>query len=200
MFQPAPGVSIPAPEWIPEQFEVYEGKAVRANISFEKLGPFVHDFYHMLPEPLFFVMHLPLSRSEEFRLGWQWEGRFHQEVLYLDGQSQKQIDAIMRNYGPLLLADGISQFAVASHKSAEEIFVQKYKLTELFSPQPRRFLPLLRQYGLSESAGLTTVWDTFSQEQPGECRRVLMEGLDVYQVANLLKEQGMYRAKIIPDD
>lgn len=35
MFQPAPGVSIPFPERIAEQFEVYENQCLRANISFE---------------------------------------------------------------------------------------------------------------------------------------------------------------------
>ncbi|WP_298732552.1 hypothetical protein [uncultured Subdoligranulum sp.] len=56
MFQPAPGVSIPFPERIAEQFEVYENQCLRANISFEKLQPLVTEMYQSFPEPLFFVL------------------------------------------------------------------------------------------------------------------------------------------------
>lgn len=40
-------------------------------------------------------------------------------------------------------------------------------------------------------------WNTFSQETPGECRLVSINGFDVYDVAEQLKKQGLYRAKII---
>ena len=54
MFQTASGVTIPSPEKIQEQFQVYEEQCVRANISFEKLQPLITEFYRSLPEPLFF--------------------------------------------------------------------------------------------------------------------------------------------------
>lgn len=101
MFQTPPGVTIPFPDKIQEQFQVYEGNSIYANISFEKLKPILTEFYHSLPEPI--------------------------------------------------LTDR-----------------QKVRLT-----------------------------NTFSQETPGECRRVSINGFDVYDVAEQLKKQGMYRAKII---
>ena len=91
----------------------------------------------------------------------------------------------------------MSQFAVASHVNNEEIFIQKYKLTAFYSSSPRRFIPFLQRYGLTETDNLITVWNTFSQETPCECRRVSINGFDVYDVAEQLKKQGMYRAKII---
>ena len=50
MFQTAPGVTIPFPEKIQEQFQVYEGQSIRANISFEKLKSLLTEFYQSLPE------------------------------------------------------------------------------------------------------------------------------------------------------
>ncbi len=197
MFQTAPGVTIPFPDKIKEQFQVYNEKSVRANISFEKLKPILTEFYQSLPEPLFFVLQLPLSIHEELQLGSN--DTLHQEVCYLDGQTREQIDAIMDQYGQILLEDGISQFAVASHVSGEEIFIQKYKLTDFYSRSPRRFIPFLQRYGLTETENLFTVWDTFSRETPGECRRIYIEGSDIFFVAEQLKKQGMYRAKIIED-
>ncbi len=195
MFQTAPGVTIPFPDKIQEQFQVYEGKSIYANISFEKLKPILTEFYHSLPEPLFFVLQLPLSIHEERKL--KDSNTFHQEVCYLDGQTKSQIDDIIEKYGQILLEDGMSQFAVASHVNNEEIFIQKYKLTAFYSSSPRRFIPFLQRYGLTETDNLITVWNTFSQETPGECRRVSINGFDVYDVAEQLKKQGLYRAKII---
>ncbi|MGN0569158.1 MAG: hypothetical protein ACI4N4_01485 [Candidatus Fimenecus sp.] len=195
MFQTAPGVTIPFPDKIQEQFQVYEGKSIYANISFEKLKPILTEFYHSLPEPLFFVLQLPLLMHEERKMGDS--NTFHQEVCYLDGQTKSQIDDIIEKYGQILLEDGMSQFAVASHVNNEEIFIQKYKLTAFYSSSPRRFIPFLQRYGLTETDNLITVWNTFSQETPGECRRVSINGFDVYDVAEQLKKQGLYRAKII---
>ena len=195
MFQTAPGVTIPFPEKIQEQFQVYEGQSIQANISFEKLKFLLTEFYQSLPEPLFFVLQLPLSIQEERQLGY--DKILHQEVCYLDGQTRNQIDSILNSYGEILLEDGISQFAIASHVNHEEIFIQKYKLTDLYSLSPRHFIPLLQRYGITKTDHRFTVWDTFSQETPGECRRISMKGLDVYDIAERLKEQGMYRAKII---
>lgn len=117
MFQTAPGVTIPFPEKIQEQFQVYEGQLIRANISFEKLRPILTEFYQSLPEPLFFVLQMPLSIQEERQLGC--DEILHQEVCYLDGQTREQMDSIFHSYGQILLEDGMSQFAIASHASHE---------------------------------------------------------------------------------
>ena len=193
MFQTAPGVTIPFPDKIQEQFQVYEGNSIYANISFEKLRPILSEFYHSLPEPLFFVLQLPLFMHEERKMGDR--NTFHQEVCYLDGQTKSQIDDIIEKYGQILLEDGMSQFAVASHVNNEEIFIQKYKLTAFYSSSPRRFIPFLQRYGLTETDNLITVWNTFSQETPGECRRVSINGFDVYDVAEQLKSRACTEQK-----
>lgn len=195
MFQTAPGVTIPFPEKIQEQFQVYDGQSIQANISFEKLKSLLTEFYQSLPEPLFFVLQLPLSIQEERQLGH--DKISHQKVCCLDGQTRGQIDSILNSYGQILLEDGMSQFAIASHVNHEEIFIKKYKLTDLYSSSPRRFIPLLQRYGLTETDHLFTVWDTFSQETPGKCRRISINGLDAYAIAERLTKKGMYRAKII---
>ncbi|MGW8114001.1 hypothetical protein ACVS9P_02260 [Caproicibacterium sp. NSD3] len=198
MFQTAPGVTIPFPNKILEKYQIFKGESIFANVSYEKLSALVTDFYRALPEPLFFVMQLPLSIYEENKMGFR--EIVHQEVLYLDGQTQSQIDTIMSSYGQLLLSDGLSQFAIASHKSHEEIFIQKYKVVSIYSEMPEKHVGLLTKYGLHETDKLITAWNTFSPDYPGECRRICMEGLDAYTVADILKKQGMYRAKIIEND
>lgn len=197
MFQTAPGVFVPFPEKIHEQFQVYEEQLLRANVSFEKLRPLILDFCHRIAEPLFFVLQLPLTLQEEKQ--YSSDTVLHQAVYYMDGQTRQQIEAILNSYGKILLADGLCQFAVASHATHEELFVRKYKLIDIYSNSPRRFAPLLQQYGLTETDRLLTAWDTFSQETPGRCSLISIEGQDVYGIAEQLKEKGMYQAKIIED-
>lgn len=195
MFQAAPGVTIPFPDKILEEYQIFKGESIHANVSYEKLSAFVSDFYKALPEPLFLVMQLPLSIDEENEMGFN--EIFHQEVLYLDGQMQSQINTIMTSYGQILLSDGLSQFAIASHKNHEEIFIEKYKVVSIYSEVPEKYESLLLKYGLRRTDHLITAWDTFSQDYPGECRKIRIEGLDSYNVADILKKQGMYRAKIM---
>lgn len=102
MFQTAPGVTIPFPDKILEEYQIFED-SICAHVSYEKLSALVADFYRALPEPLFFVMQLPLSIDEENKMGF------------------KKI--FKSSYGQLLLSDGLSQFAIASHQSHEEINV-----------------------------------------------------------------------------
>ncbi len=198
MFQTVPGVTIPFPDKILEEYQTFKGESIFANVSYEKLSALVTDFYKALSEPLFFVMQLPLSIYEENKMGFR--KIVHQEVLYLDGQTQSQIDTIMSSYGQLLLSDGLSQFAIASHESHEEIFIQKYKVVSIYSRMPEKYVDLLTKYGLHETDKLITAWNTFSRDYPGEFRRICMEGIDAYTVADILKKQGMYRAKIIEND
>ena len=193
MFQTAPGVTVPFPEKLREEYQRFE-QVLRANVSYEHLFPLVREFCRGLEEPLFFVLQLPLDQREEEAYG---DGELHQKVMYLDGLKTTDADGILQAYGEVLFQDGMCQFGIASQVSREEIFVQQYKLTDIFAPDPEKYVSLLERYGLTEVEELTTAWDTFSQESPGECRLVKVNGTDVYDVARALEERGMYVAKII---
>jgi len=203
MFQTAPGVTIPFPEKIKEEFQRYEG-SIRFNLSYEKLGAMLDDFLAQLEEPLFFVLQIPLTQKEEQALrpgenipapGWISER--HDKVCYLDGQSKEQIWAILRQYGELLLADGMSQFAVASHATGDEMFIMKYKLVDIYCEQPQKYFALLEQYGVARTDKLLTVWDTFSREAGGKTRLIEIDGITAYEVYEALAKLGMYEAKIV---
>jgi hypothetical protein len=195
MFQTAPGVSIPFPEKIEEGFTRYS-HGFMCNISFEKLEPLVKEFYRGLDDPVFLAIHIPLNQHEEKRFRGAAKEHFHDEVLYLDGCSVGQIDLIMQAYGEILFCDGMSKFAVASHVSKDEIFIEKYKLVYIMSENSDKYIPLLNKYGIIEKETLDTVWKTFLPEYPGECRRIRIKGKDIYYVVKKLREQGMYTGKI----
>ena len=198
MFQTASGVTIPFPEKIKEEFQVFEN-SILFNLSFEKLKPLLEEFLSQLSEPLFFVLEMPLSRQEEAELRKEDTDSFHKKICYLDGQSKNQIKAIFNKYGSLLLHDGMSQFAFYSHATKDGVYIQKYKIVRIYGNRPEKYIGLLKNYGLKQTDNLITAWDTFSHETPGEVQRVEIDGIDMYDVRNALLEMGMYVAKIVKD-
>lgn len=195
MFQTAAGVSIPFPEKLREEYQVY-AQSVRLIPSFEKIQPLLLDFIIQLEEPLFVVLEMPLNQKEEASLRKQDTDPFHKMVCYLDGQSKGQVQDIIAKYGDILLNDGISQFAVASHTTSDDFFIQKYKLIDIYSKPADKYTALLKKYGLAETSDLLTPWDTFSRVNPGSVRRIQYDGKDIYDVYQALVELGMYTGKV----
>ena len=177
MFQTAAGVTVPFPEKLSEQYEL-DGNTITANLSFEKLSDFVHSFYAELDEPLFLAIH-PDAESDE--------------VWYLDGMTKKQLTMILDGYGELLYQDGLSAFAIGSLTTEEVLFVQKYKVLSIYSETARRFVPLLKKYGMEPTGHLVTAWDTFSEEKPGAAERLEIAGQTVPDMIKELCKIGMYK-------
>lgn len=198
MFNTASGVRIPFPNKIEEKYVLTEN-LLKFNISFEKLKPLIQDFLINLCERLFLIIHLPLPENEEKELRKKDTDAFHSEVLYLDGQTKEQICEIIEQFGDVLLNDGMSQFGIASHKTGDELFVQKYKIVSIYSDTINEHIYLMDKYGISETNALITAWDTFSQESPGKRFKITVEDKDIYNIVELLKEKGMYRDKIVDD-
>lgn len=181
MIQPAAGVSVPFPEQIHEQY-VRQDDRITLNLDAQKLRPFVADFFKALDAPLFLALHVPADETSD-------------RLYYLDGIAAGQMDTLWQLYGELLCQDGVSSFAIASHATGEEIYVQKYKVITLYSPQAERFLPLLQQYGVAQTDRLVTAWDTFSPAHPGSLRLVDIEGETVFDAVEQLEQIGLYEAQ-----
>ena len=62
--------------------------------------------------------------------------------------TKKQLTMILDGYGELLYQDGLSAFAIGSLTTEEELFVQKYKVLSIYSETAKRFVPLLKKYGM----------------------------------------------------
>jgi len=192
----ATGITLPYPDKIKEGFE-RQGNHITCNISFEKLEPLTREFLLMLQEPLFLILHIPLSQQEESEIPSDEYGTRHDKVMYLDGCTKEQISGILNKYGEILFNDGMSQFGIASHKTRDELFIMKYKIVCLFSEDINQYLPLLDKYGIYETESLTTAWNTFSRKKPGECRSVEINNKTIYNVVEELTEFGLYTSKTV---
>lgn len=177
MFQTAAGITVPFPDKLCEQYQL-DGDTILCNLSFEKLSDFIHAFYASLTEPLFLAIH-PDAEDEE--------------VWYLDGMTKKQLTMILDGYGELLLQDGLSAFAIGSLTTNEELFVQKYKMLSIYSPQISRIEKLLARFDVPRTDSIVTAWDTFSEEHPGMAQRLEIAGMTVPDMIDDLQKIGMYK-------
>lgn len=195
MFQTASGVSLPFPEKLRNEYQIHPC-FVQLTPSFEKIQPLLLDFIAQLEEPLFVVLEMPVNREEEELLRKQDADPFHKKVCYLDGQSQEQVLHIIAQYGKILLNDGLSQFAVASHVTGDDFFIQKYKLVNIYSKSTDNYIALLEKHGFAETSDLFTPWDSFSREHPGSAWHIQYGGKGIYDVYQTLEELGMYVGKV----
>jgi len=196
MFNFSPGVKLPFPERMREEYQVFDNR-ILLNLSFEKIGPLLHDFTAMLDEPLFLVFTEPLTQGEEKDFRKNDTDFFHRGIYYLDGLSKEQVFELLQKYEEVLLNDGLSEFGVASHTSGEELFIQKYKTISIYTKDFEKYKALLRRYDIPETSNILTPRATFSAETPGEAFRLTTDGIDVYDVQEELTKLGMYRAKVI---
>lgn len=177
MFQTAAGVTVPFPDQLREQYQI-DGNNLTCNLSFEKLSDFIHSYYASLTEPLFLAIH-PDAEQEE--------------VWYLDGMTKRQLTMILDGYGELLLQDGLSAFAIGSLATEDELFVQKYKVLSIYSPQLARAEKLLARFEVPRTNKIVTAWDTFSEAHPGSAQRLEIADMTVPDMIADLQKIGMYK-------
>jgi hypothetical protein len=197
-FKLASGVSVPSLEGIHECYEVrnkgrYSSFAI--NLSLDTLEILLKRFCMDLVEPCFFVIEIPTNLDIEKKIRTKEPALFHSDVFYYDNCSRNTLLKIMDTYGEVLLNDGMSSFGFASHVNKDEIFVGKYKVTNIFTAEPLRYHQMLKEQNIPEENEIKTVWNNFSEDAPGEAQSLELDGKTVYDVVEKLTKQGMYFAE-----
>jgi hypothetical protein len=149
---------------------------------------------------MFIVLHIPLCRDEEENLRTKATDPFHERVCYLDGLTRSDVHTILKKYGEIILHNSMAPFAVASHITHDEFFLQKYQIVTIFSKQPMKWSELMARYDIQQSDQLLTAWQTFTYDHPGESCIVKTYGHDIYYVYDKLKKLGMYEAKVVESE
>jgi hypothetical protein len=176
--------------------------ALTVLLSSEKLLHFLLDFTKELPEPIFFFIELPCTLDEEKSLKSDNpnENSAHYKLYYLDNCTKPVISAIIKEYGSLLVNDGVCRFGFGGNESGDEIYVQTYKVMSLYCTSPNlrnKALSLLENFGAENKNTLLTPWDIISPDNPGTCVCIEDDGITVFDLPDLLADAGMYFSEII---
>jgi len=188
MLKLRPGSEVPFPELLEEEYELLAAEnLIVANVGADKLSDMLQRFIMLhKDDSLFFILELP---EKDDKAPVRKPGT---DVYYMDALSREEALTFLMRTEKLLLADGMSQFGFGAGKSGEEIFVRKYNVVTVFSPDAVRYEAFMESFGIKKAAHLVTAGDTFSEEHPGVSHLVTVDGKTVYDIPEDFMEWGMY--------
>lgn len=194
------GVDIPDVSGLKNAYISDGNGSFTAVLSAERIERFVREFTELIPEPIFFFIELPCTSDEEKELRQSDEDGSHYKLYYLDNCTLPVISAIIKEYGNLLINDGLCRFGFGGNESGDEVYLQSYRVISLYTADPKRTAAaerLLCRAGAERTNELVTPWEMISKQNPGTCALAEEDGLTVYDLPELLKKAGMYFAEIV---
>lgn len=197
------GCKVPCVNLLSEQYQVRcneESAQFLANINVEKMEEVFQHFIVMQEEKLFFILELPTLADEEDKLRKSDHDPMHKDVYYIDGLSCEEALTLMIRYGKLLINDGISRFGFGIHDGSAELMLDKYNVVSLWTKQTEKYKDFFSAHNIMEVDECLTAWETFSQDVPGECSRIEIDGKTVYDLIPELSQWGIYMAERREDE
>ena len=182
------GIDLPNTEGLRNAYEEHEN-GFEALLSADKLEDFLTECTSLIPEPVFFFLELPVSggaESEEYRL------------YYLDNCTRAVIKALIKEYGSLLVGDGVCRFGFGGNESGDEIYVKLCKVMSIYCPddvQAKRVRKLFAKYGMKRTDVLFTPWELAAEDTPMICVRAEEDGISLFDLPEMLRAAGMYEAE-----
>jgi len=188
------GCSVPFPKLLEEGYMVQENQIV-ANIGIEKIDSVMQHFIAMHKEPLFFILEIPANIKDETEIRPNEMDKFHKDIYYIDGCSQKKAVIIISRVGELLYNDGLSSFGYGGHESGDEIIFSKYNVLKIFSQNIEKYKQFFDIHDIMKKDKVITAWDTFSGEHPGTSDIITIDNNNVYSIPKQFENWGMYLAE-----
>lgn len=201
MFKLAAGYKLNDMTGLEEGYHRYEGTSViEANVSVEKIRDVLEHFIAIHDEKLFLILCLPVTgdREEPDETGIVVSATHH-DVYYLDGCSREECIMILEKYGELLINDGMCHFGFGGHQSHDEIIVDKYNIVGINSPNLEEFDGFFEAHDIIFKDTFVTAWELISKDNPGISEKIVVDGMTVYDLPEILKDQGMYYAETRED-
>lgn len=189
------GIYIPDAKGAESCFCVADEENIVASVSCEKLCGLTTEAVKALKGDLFFFAEVPCTEAEEKELG----GGLHRNVYYLDNCTMEVCLAIIKRYGDLLFADGLLEFGFGSLKDNSEIYLRKYQVVNIYSPEIKTFEGIFEGLGIKKADEVFTLWDLICEKNPGECVLVEANGETIYDMIDNLSEAGLYKSHVADD-
>ncbi len=185
---------VPFPEKLFEEYEVKD-TAIYANVNASKVVDMMKRFIEMHDEPMFFILELPCKNEDGITSEKTiTNANDDYDVYFIDGLNAQQAIDCLNSLGSFLVKDGMNNFGFGCHESHEEILFGKYNVMTIYTKKADAYRDFLHRFGIRETDGLVTAWDTFDAEHPGKSERYVSEktGKTVYDIPEDYKEYGMY--------
>ncbi len=89
------------------------------------------------------------------------------------------------------------QIGVENHITNAEIMTNEYNVVIILSGKDdkSKYEKFMINNKIKKVDKLVTAWDFFTDSNPGECRRIIEDGKDVYDAIEVLKESSLHFAE-----
>lgn len=202
MFQIVEGNYVPNLQGVQEEYTKQFANThwcIQINVSAEHIDELFRQLCSQVRQPSFLLFEHGANQKEEEQLRSSDQDPYHKDIFYIDGLDYKGFESIYGRYQELLVHDGEICFGLGSHDGIDEVYVGDYKIFTIFTDTPDKYQRILHKAGFEMSESMKTVWNNFTQDNPGQRRCVKKNGIDIYEMINELKEQGIYLAERRPE-
>lgn len=166
-----------------------------ANVNAENIQPLFEEFLMRQNDRVFLILEIPTNAKDEQEIEPGVVEALHVDVHYLDGMPKEYAVEFLREFGELLIHDGMSRFGFGVHSGNNEIMLDYYNVVTIYTKKPEIYNDLFETVGIFEQKDLKTAWQYFTSETPGECRKITCKGKDIYDIVEYLKQYGLYFAE-----
>lgn len=196
-FRLARGVTVTDLSGVSEGFECSvpvgrDHSFLRVNVSAERIADVFLDLAALVDTPGFFVIGIPASRPVEQELHDPARPALHRDFHYLDGIDGDRLRSVFERYRELLVEDGMVTFGFGSHSGLDEVHVARYKVFEILSTKPAKYVERLIELGYPRRERLRTVRHTFTPTTPGRLERISIDGRSAFDMVVELEREGLY--------
>jgi len=194
MLEMIKGCRIHDPSLLDEGYQSTE-TGYAANVNAGKIGGLIEDFIHLQTDRVFLILEVPTNQKDEEEIAPGIVAALHMDVYYLDGLRQEDAIQLLRDFGELFIQDGMIRFGFGSHGGNNEILLDFYNVVTIYTKTPEQYAGMFERHGISRVPELKTAWDLFTHSTPGECSKITVDGRDIYEIVEHLKQYGLYFAE-----
>lgn len=188
------GCKVHDPSLLHEGYE-WDGKYFSANVHAEKIEAVMEHFITLQDGPVFLILEIPTNATDEVEIEPGVFAALHMDVYYLDGLTKESAVSLLHTFGPLFIHDGMCKFGFGAHSGNNEIILDSYNVVTIYTKTPEQYDGMFESHGIPQVSELKTAWIFFTQGTPGECRNIPYREKDIYDIADYLRQFGLYFAE-----
>jgi len=207
MFRMISGASVADASLIKQEYCI-DGQWISANVSAENIPEVFREFFEYEGDRLYCLwIEIPSSIDNEIiekvatKVATDIEPGImkstHRDVYYLDNLDRNTARELLGIFKEILINDGLTCFGFISQRG-NEIGKYKYNVMNAYSDagDADGLKTVFDRLRIPERESIKTAWDYIDPKRPGVSEKHEMkDGRNVYDIIEVLKENGMYLAE-----
>jgi hypothetical protein len=187
----ATGVQVANMDGVVEGFSLQQTSrgysTITINISADRLRKVYLGLVALVTTPGYAIIELPTPKEIEDSLNAGSPFEFHHDVYYSNVIPFRYYKSLFNQYSRFFIEDGLICFGYKSSNKMDEVFVGRYKVANIFTYAPDKYVSFLEANGYPRFEKLMTVWDKFTEDEPGKTSQVTFDGHNVYDLLKILR-------------